>query len=93
MSGNPTDNTVRLNTEGWCSSSQNVWVCEEYIKHQWIGDTLFCTIDGQVFWEINCDYGVNGVIASVRDKAHFNYLVDRKKNEFLREFKFECDFN
>ena len=93
ISGKPTDNVIRLNTTGYCSSSESVWVCEEYIKHQWVGDTLFCTIDNQVFWEINCDWGGEGVVEVVRNKEHFDYLVNRNKNEFLRAAKFSCDFN
>ena len=84
ITGEKTDYRIRLNTEGYISTSETVYLLESFVSKEWIGDTLFVFIGDEVFYEIN-DYDM-GVVSQVRSKEHFKYLMNKRTEEIMNKY-------
>lgn len=53
----------------------------------WNGDTYFVKVGSDLFWSINCDYGEFSVVQPVRNRKHYEFLVNerlkRERDELL----------
>ena len=75
---NPTTNLVRVNTDGYVSTSSPVSVCVGCMVGKWNGDTHFVKIGVDLFWSINCDYGELNTLKPVNSREHYEWLKHKR---------------
>lgn len=83
-----TEETVVIARDnGFCSSSGSEYLCEDCSKPTKIGDSWFVKIKDEIFYEYNTDYGFFGTIELVQSQDEFDYLVNKRKFDFLKGTK------